>query len=78
MSAVGDLVVINDARGGVVLASGVSEHLAGYFKSPDALARFQQRGPKSEYMAQIPVHLMRDPVAPLIGAGALYLKDLQR
>lgn len=77
MSAVGDLVVINDARGGVVLTGGVSEHLATYFRSPDAIARFEQRGPKSEYMAQIQVHLMRDPVAPLIGAGALHLKDVQ-
>jgi glucokinase len=76
MSAVGDLVLINGAKGGVVLAGGVSEHIATYLKSPDALSRFTDRGLKSDYMAHVPVQLMKDPIAPLIGAAALHLKDM--
>ena len=75
MSAVGDLVLANGARGGVVLAGGVSERLAVYLKSPDAMARFAERGRNSAFVAECPIHLMHDPVAPLIGAAALYLKD---
>lgn len=78
MSAVGDLVLINGAHGGVVLAGGISEHLAPYLKSPDALARFEQRGPQAAYMTRVPIHLMHDPVAPLIGAAAHRLDLLSR
>ncbi len=75
MSAVGDLVYANGGLGGVVLAGGVSERLAPYFKSPDAMERFTQRGLNSKYLADCPIKLLHDPVAPLIGAAALSLKD---
>lgn len=72
MGAVGDFVLANGARGGVVLAGGVSEHLARYLSGQKAAERFVSRGPMSSYLKTCPVWLMRDPLAPLIGAGAFF------
>lgn len=75
MSAVGDLALANGALGGVVLAGGVTERLLPYLLEAESLDRFVSRGPMSDYLANCPIHLMTDPVAPLVGAAALYLKD---
>lgn len=72
MGAVGDLVLANGALGGVVLAGGVSEHISGALRTPEARARFVSRGPMSEYLEDCPVWLMRDAEAPLIGAAAVF------
>lgn len=70
MGAVGDLVLANGARGGVVLAGGVSERIADFLRTPAAHERFVSRGPMTSYLADCPVRLLHDPVAPLIGAVA--------
>lgn len=72
MGAAGDLVLANGARGGVVLAGGVSERISDYLKTPAARERFVSRGPMSHYLQDCPVWLMHDPMAPLIGAAAHY------
>ncbi len=72
MGAVGDLALANGALGGVVLAGGVSERLAAYFRLPAMRERFVARGPMSDYLARCPVRLLRNPEAPLIGAAAHY------
>ena len=68
--AVGDLALINGALGGVVLAGGVTERIVDFLKTPEAFARFADRGPMSGYLRNCPVRLLHDPVAPLIGAAA--------
>jgi len=75
MGAVGDLVLANGAFGGVVLAGGVSERLATYLKAGEALDRFLGIGARARFLSDVPIHLMHDPVAPLIGAAALVLKE---
>lgn len=75
MNAMGDLVLANGALGGAVLAGGVSERISVYFKAPEAIARFYERGRNSKFLADCPIHLMHDPAAPLIGAAAILLKD---
>lgn len=70
MGAVGDLALANGARGGIVLAGGVSERISNHFKTPAARARFAGRGNMSAYLERCPVKLLRNPVAPLIGAAA--------
>lgn len=75
LGAVGDLVLANGARGGVVLAGGVTERLVDYLTEDAAIARFTKRGSNTPYVEACPVHLMHDPKAPLIGAAALHLKD---
>ena len=77
MGAVGDLALANGARGGVVLAGGVTERIVDYLRMPEATARFHERGPMSHYLADCPVDLMHDPEAPLIGAAAFYEQELR-
>ena len=71
MSAAGSLVLTGGAQGGCVLAGGVSERMIDFFKTPSALARFTNRGPRKTYMNDVPVRLLHNPNAPLIGAAAL-------
>lgn len=72
MGAVGDMVLACGARGGVVLAGGVSERLADYIRAPKAMNRFFNRGPNTDYMKKISVRLLTDATAPLYGAAALF------
>lgn len=73
MGAAGDLVLINGGRGGVVLTGGVAERMTDWLTSPEALARFEQRGSHTAYMTNVPIHVLRDSTAALIGAAALIL-----
>ena len=72
MGALGDLTLAGGARGGIVLAGGVTERMVEFITAPDALSVFKNRGPRTDYMQDIPVRLMSNPIAPLIGAAALY------
>ncbi len=75
MGTVGDLALANGALGGVVLVGGVTERLIDFLRSPQAVERFRSRGPMSHYLADVPVRLMHDPEAPLIGAAAFYEQE---
>ena len=74
LSAAGDFVLANGARGGVVLAGGVTERLAPYFSDEDVAPYFEARGALSKYLETCPISLLTDPHAPLIGAAAYYSK----
>ncbi|NNE57040.1 MAG: glucokinase [Hellea sp.] len=76
MGAMGDLALSGGARGGVVLAGGVSERMIEFFKSEDAMSRFLKRGKRSDYMADIPIYLLSNARAALYGAAALF-EDLE-
>jgi len=73
MGAIGDLVLSGGARGGVVLACGVSERMVDFYTHPPAMARFLNRGVRSQYMEKIPIKLLASPMAPLIGAASLFM-----
>lgn len=75
MGAVGDLALANGALGGIILAGGVTERIVDYLKCPEAISRFRDRGPMSDYLADCPIQLMHDPEAPLIGAAAYYAQE---
>ncbi len=75
MGAIGDMALSGGARGGVVLAGGVSERMIEFFRTDAAMARFINRGPRSDYMADIPIRLLTHPHAALIGGAAL-LRDM--
>jgi glucokinase len=77
MGAAGDLALATGAMGGVVLAGGVSERISDYLKTPEARERFRARGPRTGYLQGCPVRLLRDPLAPLIGAAA-HFSQLRR
>jgi glucokinase len=72
MSALGDQTLAVKATGGAFVAGGIGARLADWLRRPDALARFHVGGPQSELMARIPVSLIRDETAPLIGAALLW------
>lgn len=72
MGSIGDLALSGGARGGVVLAGGVSERMIEFFKTEDAMSRFLKRGKRSDYMQDIPIRLLVNPRAALFGAAALY------
>ena len=72
MGAMGDMALSGGARGGVVLAGGVSERMIEFFKSEEAMSRFLNRGKRSDYMADIPIRLLVNPRSALFGAAALY------
>jgi glucokinase len=76
MGALGDMALAYGARGGVVIAGGVGERLIEFISAPKAMARFTKRGPRSDYVKQIPIRLLQNPAAPLIGVAALYEDDL--
>ena len=74
MGAIGDLALSGGAQGGIVLAGGVSERMIDYFRAPEAMARFLERGHARGYLEDIPMRLLKSAQAPLIGA-ALLLSD---
>ena len=71
MGAIGDFALTGGARGGVVLAGGVSERMIEFYKEPAAMARFYNRGPQSSFVKDIPIRLLKSPYAPLIGTAAM-------
>jgi len=75
LAALGDGALINGTRGGVVITGGVAERLADWLDRPEALARFFERGPRSDYMAPIPIRLLLSGEAALIGAAALHYDE---
>ncbi|MEM8988197.1 MAG: glucokinase [Pseudomonadota bacterium] len=74
MGLAGDLVLTLGARGGAVIAGGVSQHLRAFLQEPAALSRFFERSGRSDYMSGLPIRLLEDPNTPLLGAAALYFE----
>lgn len=71
LGAVADLVYANGALGGVVLAGGVAIKLERFFKEPESLASFEQRGTLNDYLEHCPIFLLQDSQAPLVGSAML-------
>jgi len=71
MGAAGDVTLINGGQGGVFLTGGVAERMPKWLKHPEAAARFRERGPESPFVADVPVRVLMNHAAPLIGAAAL-------
>lgn len=78
MGAAGDLVFINGGHGGVVLTGGVAERMVAWLKSPEAVRRFRERGTESYYVEQVPVKVLMNHEAPLVGAAALLFDRIRR
>ncbi|MHA7900202.1 MAG: glucokinase [Henriciella sp.] len=75
LDALGDAALINGTRGGVVITGGVAERLVDWLAKPSALSRFFERGPMSHYMEPIPIRLLMQGDAALIGAAALHFDE---
>ena len=77
MDALGNAALINGTRGGVVITGGVAERLVYWLEQPAAMERFFERGPMSDYMPPIPIRLLLEGKAALIGAAALHYDEEQ-
>jgi len=75
LDALGDAALINGTRGGVVITGGVAERLVDWLSTPTAMSRFFERGPMSHYMEPIPIRLLMQGDAALIGAAALHFDE---
>jgi glucokinase len=73
LQALGDLALTAGAHGGVYVAGGVGMRLARWLSEPEALARFRERGARTEYLARVPIRLIVGDGAPLIGAAHLFV-----
>ena len=70
MSFIGNAVLSSGAWNGAVIAGGVSQHLHPYLSRPEALARFNEKGQMQARMARVPLRILIDQTAPLIGAAS--------
>ncbi|UPY36003.1 glucokinase [Sediminicoccus sp. KRV36] len=71
----GDVALSLGARGGVYLAGGVAQALAGLLPRAGFLERFQERPRMRGYLARIPVRLIRHPQPGLLGLAQFALKS---
>jgi glucokinase len=78
MSALGDAALSANTTGGVFIAGGVAVRLEPYLKEAAALARFRERGPRTELLSEMPIRLIVSEEAPLLGAACLWLDDRAR
>lgn len=73
LGALGDFVLSGGAQGGVVIAGGVAERMIDVYKRPNAMNRFFNKGPRADYLKDVPIKLLTNHLAPLIGAAALIM-----
>lgn len=70
MNFIGNAVLSSGSWQGAVLAGGVSQHLKTYLGTESALEKFKNKGKMTQRMENVPLRLLIDPTAPLIGAAS--------
>jgi glucokinase len=78
MSALGNIALACNASGGVYVAGGVATRLAPWLDEPEALARFDKRGPHTALMEGMTIKLIESEAAPLLGVAHLWLDERAR
>jgi len=66
----GDIALVFKAQGGVYLAGGIAQKIIPALKAPNFRAAFNDKAPHSEWMAEIPVYVITDPLGALAGLAA--------
>ena len=67
----GDTVLMFAARGGCVIGGGLVKSIGPLFNPGIFLAGFRDKDRFTDYMAQVPVHLLTHPNPALVGLGVL-------
>ena len=67
-NAAGNLALMFLAKGGVYIAGGIAQKLTDYLVTSPLRRRFEERGPMSEMVSQIPLYLVQDEEPGLLGA----------
>jgi glucokinase len=70
----GDVAMVFKAQGGVYLAGGIVQRIIPALKKGTFRAAFNDKAPHSEWMAEIPVYVVTDPLGALAGLSA-YARD---
>lgn len=70
MNFIGNTVLASGSWQGAVLAGGVTQHLLPYLSRPSAIERFTRKGKMQSRMERVPLRLLIDSTAPLIGAAS--------
>lgn len=70
MSSLANMALVTGARGGVIIAGGVAKHLVNFLSSESALEAFTSVWPLNDMLKNIPIKLLIEPTAPLLGAAA--------
>ncbi len=68
-----DLSLVTLPLAGVFLAGSVTAGLVPWLRWPEFARAFQDKGVHQELLAQIPVSLVEDPLAPLLGCAYAWL-----
>ncbi len=66
-----DVALTQGATGGVYLGGGILPKIADFVNKSDLVQHFLDKPPMEDYIANIPVWLIADPEAALIGASLL-------
>ncbi|HKV03730.1 MAG TPA: glucokinase [Candidatus Acidoferrales bacterium] len=68
-SEAGNLVVRTVARGGVYVAGGIAVKILPILKDGRFVAAFRQKEKMTDFLAQVPIHVILDEECPLKGAA---------
>ena len=72
----GEMVLATGARGGVILGGGILPKIAKIFAESAFVDRFTQMGPMADYVRDVPVTLITNEKAALIGVvSCLYQRS---
>lgn len=69
-SVAGDKALSLGAKGGVYIGGGIISKIADFVPQTSFEARYQHKGPMSDYVAAIPVHAILNDTAALVGTAA--------
>lgn len=69
-SAVGDRALCLGAQGGVFLGGGIVPKIADFIPGTDLVERYCHKGPMSNYVRQIPLTMIMNDKAALVGTAA--------
>ena len=72
----GNLALTMGTFGGVYIAGGVVPRFVEFFKNSKFREAFEEKGRFKSYLARIPVYIITDTKAGLLGAGALLRQSL--
>ena len=68
-AAAGDLALVAAATGGVYVAGGIAQAILPRLRAGGFMRAFRDKGRLSSFVARIPVHVVLDPMAGLLGAA---------
>ena len=73
----GNLVLKTLAQGGIFIGGGIPPRILPWIKGEEFINAFNQKDPHTDWMKQIPVKVITNPFANLIGAAYFGLRRLQ-